>query len=181
MTRQSRSQLVLGIVLILLGTWFVAQKTFPSLAEFTDQYFQGPFILVWVGAFLLFLGLFTGNPGMAVPAAIVAGVGGIIWYNDNYAAQGQGAWAYMWTLIPGFVGLGSVIAGLLGDNPRQNISRGLNSMVVSAVLFIIFAAIFGGLNLLGNYGPAILLILLGVWLLGRAVWKSFRGGRGENA
>lgn len=180
MSRQGRSQLILGLVLILVGAWFIVTKTVPSLADFTDKYFQGPFILVWIGAFLLALGLFTGNPGLAVPAAIVAGIGGIIWYNETYAPQGQGAWAYMWTLIPGFVGVGSVISGLLGDNPRQNISRGLNSMAVSAVLFLIFATIFGGLNLLGAYGPAVLLIVLGIWLLGRAVWRSYRGG-GENA
>jgi len=180
MTRQGRSQLVLGLILILLGAWFVATKTIPSLGAFADAYFEGPFILMWIGAGLLLLGLLTGNPGMAVPAAIVAGVGGIIWYNETYASNGQGAWAYMWALIPGFVGIGSIIAGLLGDNPRQNISRGLNSIVVSAALFLIFAAIFGGLNVLGNYGPAILLILLGLWFLGRSVWKSFRN-RSDNA
>lgn len=174
MTRQSRSQLVLGLILILLGVWFVAQKTVPSLAQFANQYFQGPFILMWVGALILVLGMLTGNPGLAVPAAIVAGIGGIIWYNDTYATQA--AWSYMWTLIIGFVGIGSVIQGLLGDNARQNISRGLNTMVVSAVLFLIFSAVFGGWNLLGNYGPAILLILLGVWILGRSIWNSYRKG-----
>lgn len=180
MTRQGRSQLVLGLILILLGAWFVAQKTIPSLGDFADTYFQGPFILMWIGAGLLLLGLLTGNPGMAVPAAIVAGVGGIIWYNENFASQGQGAWAYMWALIPGFVGVGSIIAGLLGDNPRQNISRGLNSIVVSAVLFLVFATFLGGLSILGEYGLPIVLILLGVWFLGRSIWKSFRGG-GDNA
>lgn len=180
MTRQGRSQLVLGLILILLGAWFVATKTVPSLGEFADTYFQGPFILMWIGAGLLLLGLLTGNPGMAVPAAIVAGVGGIIWYNETYASNGQGAWAYMWALIPGFVGVGSIISGLLGDNPRQNISRGLNSIVISAVLFLVFATFFGGLTVLGEYGLPIVLILLGVWFLGRSVWKSFRHG-GDNA
>lgn len=180
MTRQGRSQLALGLILILLGAWFVATKTVPSLGEFADTYFQGPFILVWIGAGLLLLGLLTGNPGMAVPAVIVAGVGGIIWYNETYASNGQGAWAYMWALIPGFVGVGSIISGLLGDNPRQNISRGLNSIVVSAVLFLVFATFFGGLTVLGEYGLPIVLILLGVWFLGRSIWKSFRHG-GDNA
>ncbi len=78
----------------------------------------------------------------------------------------------MWTLIPGFIGLGSIAAGLLGDNPRQNFKSGFNALVFSAVFFLIFASIFGGLELLGAYGPAILLIALGLWLLGRAVWKS---------
>ena len=174
MTRQGRSQLILGIILILLGVWFIAQKSVPSLAEFTDKFFQWPFTLLWIGALILFIGLFTGNPGMAVPAAIVAGIGGIFYYNDTYATQS--AWSYMWTLIPGFVGVGSILQGLLGDNPRQNISHGLNSMVASAVLFLIFSAIFGGWTILGNYGPAILLILLGVWVLGRSLWKSYRKG-----
>jgi hypothetical protein len=171
--------LVLGLILIALGAWFVAQKVFPDLAAFADKYFEGPFILMWIGAFIFLLGLLTGNPGMSVPAVIVAGIGGIIWFNENYAPEGQGAWAYMWTLIIGFVGLGSVIQGLLGDNPRQNISRGLNTMVVSAVFFLVFSAIFGEWDLLGNYGAAVVLILLGVWLLGRSVWNSLRKGGGD--
>jgi hypothetical protein len=178
MTRQGRSQLILGIILILLGVWFVVQKSVPPLAEFTDKFFQWPFTLMWIGALILVLGLLTGNPGMAVPATIVAGIGGIFYYNDTYATQS--AWSYMWTLIPGFVGVGTVIQGLLGEDTRHNISRGLNTMVASAVLFLIFSAIFGGWNLLGNYGPAILLILLGVWVLGRSLWKSYRKGN-DNA
>ena len=172
MGKQSRSQLVLGFILILLGAWFLAERTIPSLSEFADQYFKWPFILMWIGALILVIGLFAGNPGMAVPAAIVAGLGAIFYYNDTYAG-GQDAWAYMWTLIPGFVGIGSIIAGLLGENTRQNLRHGLNSLIFSAVAFLIFASIFGGLDLLGKYGPAILLIGLGVWLLARSLWKAF--------
>jgi hypothetical protein len=181
MKKQGRSQLVLGIILILLGAWFVAQRAVPSLAEFADKFFEWPFTLMWIGAFILIVGMLTGNPGAAVPAAIVAGIGGILYYNDTYAAQGQAAWSYMWTLIPGFVGVGSIIAGILGDNPRQNISHGLNSLVFSALAFLIFASIFGGLSLLGNYGPAILLICLGVYLLGRSIWKSYSSSRKDDS
>ena len=84
----------------------------------------------------------------------------------------------MWALIPGFVGVGSILAGLLGDNAAHNIKRGLNLMVVSAVLFLVFSSFFGGWELLGNYGPAILLILLGLWVLGSGVYRSFRN-KGE--
>jgi len=180
MLKQGRSQLVIGLILILLGAWFVAQRMDPRLAEFAATYFQGPFIIMWVGAFILLFGVLTGNPGMAVPAVIVAGVGGIIWYTENMAPDGSAAWSYMWTLILGFVGIGTVLQGLLGDNARYNISRGLNTMVVSAVLFLIFSAIFGKLDILGNYGPAVLLILLGVWVLGRGLWRSMRN-RGNDA
>lgn len=171
MSKRSRSQLVLGIILVLLGAWIILGKAVPSLTDLADRIFEWPFTLMWVGALILVIGMLTGSPGMAVPAAIVAGIGGIFYYNDTYATQA--AWSYMWTLIPGFIGVGSIIAGLLGDNPRQNLKNGLNSLVISAVLFLIFASLFGGLTLLGNYGPAILLIALGVWLLGRSLWKSF--------
>jgi hypothetical protein len=179
MSKQGRSQLVLGIILILLGAWFLAERTVPSLAGIADKLFQWPFTLVWIGALILVVGMLTGNPGAAVPAAIVAGIGGIFYYNETYASQA--AWSYMWTLIPGFIGIGSILAGLLGDNPRQNIVHGLNSLVFSAVAFLIFASVFGGLNLLGSYGPAILLIGLGVWLLGRGLWKSFFRKDSSNA
>jgi hypothetical protein len=171
MNRQSRSQLVLGIILILAGVWFFASRTLPSLAEFTNNIFEWPFTLMWIGALILVIGLFTGNPGAAVPAIIVAGIGGIFYYNDTYATQA--AWAYMWTLIPGFIGLGSILAGLLGDNTRQNLRNGFNSLIFSAAAFLIFASIFGPLELLGNYGIAIVLIGLGVWLLLRSLWNSF--------
>jgi hypothetical protein len=84
----------------------------------------------------------------------------------------------MWTLILGFVGVGSILAGLLGDNTAHNLKRGLDMMVISAVLFLVFASFFGGLKMLGNYGPAILLILLGMWVLGNGLYRSFRN-RGE--
>ncbi|MDD2920958.1 MAG: hypothetical protein PHQ36_01620, partial [Anaerolineales bacterium] len=113
-----------------------------------------------------------GQPGMAVPAAIVAGIGGIFYYQDLTGRHES--WAYMWTLIPGFVGVGTVVAGLLGENTVSNLKHGLNLMVVSAVLFLVFSSFLGGWRLLGSFGPAILLILLGVWVLGNGIYRSFR-------
>lgn len=179
MSKQGRSQLILGVILILIGAWFLATKTVPSLAEFSAKYFQWPFTLMWIGALILIIGLMSGNPGMAVPALIVAGIGGIFYYNEAYAG-GQSAWSYTWTFIPGFIGLGSILAGLLGENTRRNIVNGLNMLVTSVVLFLVFASFFGGLAILGDYIPAILLIALGIWLLARSLWKSFRRG-GSNA
>jgi len=47
-------------------------------------------------------------------------------------------------------------------------------MVVSAVLFLVFASFLGGLDILGSYGPAVLLILLGLWVLGSGLYRSYR-------
>jgi hypothetical protein len=172
MNRQGRTQLALGVILILLGAWFLADKSIPAFHSLFDKYAEFPFNMFLIGVGILVVGLVLGQPGMAVPAAIVAGIGGIFYYQrmtNDYTS-----WSYMWTLIPGFVGVGAILSGLLGDSTAHNFSRGLNMIVVSAVLFLIFGSFFGGLQLLGNYGPAILLILLGLWVLGRGLYRSFR-------
>jgi len=176
MNRTGRSQLALGVILILLGGWFLLDRVNPAFHSFFAKYTEWPANLLLIGLGLLIFGVVTGNPGMAVPAAIVAGVGGILYYQS--ATENYASWSYMWTLIPGFIGIGSILAGVLGDNFPHNVRRGLNMMVVSAVLFLIFASFLGGLSLLGNYGPAILLILLGLWMLGSGIYRSYRKREG---
>ena len=179
MNKQSRSQLALGLILILAGAWFFAKETIPVVAEFADQFFQWPYTLVWIGALILVIGLLTGNPGMSVPAMIVAGIGGIFYYIEEFGSYSD--WSFLWALIPGFVGVGSILAGILGDNPRQNISRGFGLLLFSAAIFLVFATWLGDIALIGEYGPAIVLIGLGLWLLGRSLWKSFTNRGGQNA
>jgi hypothetical protein len=165
---KNRGQLALGIILILLGGLFLAQLQFPALTKWMGMYMQYPLNIVAVGAGIFVVGLLVGAPGMAVPAAIVAGVGGILYYQEM--TQDPSVWSYMWTLIIGSVGVGEILSGLLSRNMGQARS-GANTVVVSAVLFVIFAAIFGKLNLLGAYGPAILLILVGIWVFVRGLWR----------
>ena len=170
--RQGRTQLALGLILILLGAWFLADRTMPTVHELFAKYMEWPFLLITIGAGLLLLGLLLGAPGMAVPAAIVAGIGGIFIYqtaHDDYAS-----WNYMWTLIPGFLGVGSVLAGLLGLNTLHNLKRGLRWIFFSAVLFLVFSWFLGGRQLLGNYVPAIVLMLLGLWVLGSGLIQTLR-------
>lgn len=177
MNRQGRTQFVLGLVLILLGAWFLADRSLPAFHDLVGRYMEWPFSLVSIGVGLLLLGLVLGAPGMAVPAAIVAGIGGIFYYFDRVGDYSD--W-YMWLLVPGFVGVGSVLAGLLGENTRHNVRRGLNLMVISAVLFLVFSSVLGGWDRMGSYGPAILIILLGLWLLANGIfrtWRQVRSGR----
>jgi hypothetical protein len=123
-----------------------------------------PTNMLAIGAAILLIGLLVGAPGMAVPAAIVAGLGGIFIYQKAY--NDPGSWSFMWALIPGFVGVGNVVAGLLGRDGSQARS-GLNLIVTSLVMFVIFATIFGRATILGAYGPALLLIVAGIWFLAR--------------
>ncbi|MCL4275290.1 MAG: hypothetical protein KJZ77_15575 [Anaerolineales bacterium] len=172
MNKQGRSQLALGVLLILLGGWFLLDRTVPAFHDFFSKYTEWPVNLLLIGGVIFVLGLVLGSPGMSVPAAIVAGIGGIFYYQQ--ASGDYGSWSYMWTLIPGFVGVGSVLAGLLGDNTSHNLKRGMNMIVFSAVLFLVFSAFFGGWTILGSYGPAILLILLGLYVLGSGLYRSYR-------
>lgn len=172
MNTRGRSQLALGVILILLGAWFLMDKTLPAFHSFFNQYTEFPLNMLLIGAGILIVGLVLGQPSMAIPAAIVAGIGGIFYYQE--LTNNYDSWSYMWALIPGFVGIGIVLSGLLGENTAHNLKRGLNLMVISAVLFLVFASIFGGLDMFGNFGPAILLILLGLWVLGNSLYRSFR-------
>ena len=167
---QNRTQLALGIILILLGGWLVATKQIPELQTWLSHNYVWPMWVIGAGAIILIIGMLVGAPGMAVPACIVAGVGGILYYQN--ATNDFSSWSYLWTLIPGFVGVGSILAGLLGDNTRRNLSHGINALVTSAVLFLIFATVLGGLKLLGNYGLPVILILLGVYIIARGLFRT---------
>jgi hypothetical protein len=170
MQKRNRTQLVLGLILILVAGWLIATRISPDLARIiTLPAFEWPMWVVLSGALLLVIGLLVGAPGMAVPACIVAGIGGILYYQN--ATGNWGSWAYMWTLIPGFVGLGSLLAGLLGDDFKQSVRDGLNSLLISAILFAIFGTFFHAWTIFGDYSayiPIALLFLGGIWLIVRS-------------
>jgi len=169
--RTNRSNLFLGILLILIGGWLVVTRQVPAVQDWLDNTFTWPMWTIGAGLLVLLIGLITGAPGMAVPASIIAGVGGILYYQNQ--TDDFGSWSYMWALIPGFVGIGTILAGVLGENRRRNLTHGLNLIVTSTVLFLLFATFFGGLSILGDYGAAIILILLGLYVLLRGF---VRGG-----
>lgn len=178
MNRRDRTQLILGLLLILLGVWFFAVRQVPALKAWSELQFQWPFYVIGAGALILFIGLLTGAPAMAIPASIVAGIGGILYYQNRF--NDWESWSFLWTLLPGFVGFGIILTGLFGQDTRHNLGHGLNLMVISAVLFLIFAAFFQRLNILGAYGPAILLILLGLYVIGHGLFRSRGPGGGQN-
>lgn len=161
MNKKTRSNLAVGIILILVGGWFLATQIFPDLGDWFWSTFDWPFVIIGVGVCLLIFGLFAGAPGMAVPAAIVTGIGGILAYQN--ATGDWTSWSYIWALIPGFVGIGIIISALLGDGGREGFRSGLTMVFISAILFLIFSSIFGA-NPLGQWWP-VLLIGLGLWLL----------------
>ena len=169
MEKRNRTQLVLGLILILVAGWLIATRINPDLARIIHlPPFDWPMWVVLSGAMLLVIGLLAGAPGMAIPACIVAGIGGILYYQN--ATGNWESWSYMWTLIPGFGGVGSLLAGILGDDFKQSVRHGLNTLLVSVILFAIFGTLFGGWTIFGAYAqyvPIALLFLLGLWFIVR--------------
>lgn len=175
--KQNRSNLALGIILLIVGGWLLVTRQVPALQEWMESNFTWPMWTIGAGILVLLIGLITNAPGMAVPASIIAGIGGILYYQDQ--TGDFASWSYMWALIPGFVGVGSILAGLLGEATRRNLGHGLRLIVTSAVLFLIFATFFGGLSILGEYGLPVLLILLGVYVLARGFLREGRRNTNE--
>jgi len=116
MNKERRANLAIGILLILLGTWFLVSQIFPQLKDIIGLDNAWPLIVIGVGVFLLLLGLLIRVPGLAVPACIVGGIGGILYW--QFFNQNWESWTYSWALIPGFVGAGVILARLLGDDDQ---------------------------------------------------------------
>lgn len=167
-----RSNLASGLVLILLGLLFLSYQLMPGWWVWLNVEMTWPLIVVGVGAFLLLLGLVAGEPGMAIPACIVGGIGGLLYWQNS--TGNWASWAYAWTLIPGFVGLGIILASLLGEG---RLWEGLNSggglLLTSLVMFAIFSSFLGGMDIFGPYWP-VLLIALGLLILLRSYINSRR-------
>ena len=162
-----RTGIVGGIILILLGVLFLASEIYPQMFEF----WEWPFIIIGLGGIFLVWAILSGAGGLAVPGAILAGIGGILYY-QNLTSDWE-SWAYIWALIPGFVGVGIIIGGFIDRNIKDGFSSGVVLLLISAILFFAFGSAFGLEPSITKYWPA-LLILLGIVSLIRAVLSGKR-------
>ena len=158
---KTRSSIVGGLIMIAVGVLFLLLQLFPGLGDFFDIGQLWPLLIMLVGLFFL-VGAVWGTPPLAIPGSIVGGIGLILLY-QNLTGQWD-SWAYVWALIPGFVGIGLIIAGVLGRLPEQ-VAAGRRLLVISLVLFVVFALFFTGFG--GQFGQfwPLALIGLGLWLL----------------
>lgn len=169
MTR--RANLAVAFFMILIGSWFLAIQFFPALKVFAYGAGTWPVSIIGAGTLLGILGLLFWAPGMLVPAAVVAGIGSLLYWQN--ATGDWASWAYAWALIPGFSGVGILLSGLL-QRRWGMVQAGGWMLLYSLVLFAVFGSFLGGWGLIGQYWP-LLLILLGLIVLGQ---NFFRQGRG---
>lgn len=167
---QSRNRnLGLGVLLVLLGAWFLAVQFVPGLGTWVERYFDWPWIIVGIGLLFVLTGALSGVAELAIPGSIIGGIGGLLYYQN--ATGDWDSWAYAWTLIPGFVGVGIFITNVLKGRFREALREGSGSIVISVLLFGVFGSFMGGPAILGQYWP-VLLILLGLWMLVRPLFGT---------
>lgn len=143
--------------MIVVGFLFLALQMFPRFFRFFDIGNQWPLIVIIVGVVFL-ISAFASTPQLAIPGSIVTGVGSILYY-QNLSGHWD-SWAYIWALIPGFVGVGLILSARLGGQ-GHTAAAGRRLLAISVVLFLVFAAFFSGFS---QFWPVVL-ILVGIWLL----------------
>jgi hypothetical protein len=167
MDTQKRKTIAGGLVLILLGIFYllIQFNVFPGFVFDAGEHW--PFFIIGVGVVLFLVGLVTLTPDMMVPACVVGGIGALLLWQNTYNVWES--WAYAWTLIPGFSAVGMFLAFLLGGRDRYPLSATIDTLLTSLILFGIFGAAFGAFRGMGEvekYWP-LLLILAGVLILVR--------------
>lgn len=170
MSNNKRRSISSGIILILIGLLFLLMQVVPALRVWAGSSFSWPMGIITVAFGLLVIGALTGTADMLVPACIVGGIGAILYLQYSGTLTWE-SWAYLWTLIPGFAGLGVFTAGLVRWNKKEMVD-GIQTMLVSGVLVLVFGSLMGdmfGHFPLRQYLP-ILLIALGVFLFVRALF-----------
>lgn len=167
MEEQRSAGLAWGLILILVGLLLLVIQFMPGWSERIFSPYNWPLLIVGAGGIFLLLGLLTRAPGLVIPACIIGGIGGLLYW-QNLTGNWE-SWAYAWTLIPGFSGVGTVLLGLLTRN-RHTIQGGLWTIFGSLVALAIFGLIFGAEGRFLQYWP-LLLIILGFWLLVQALFR----------
>ena len=162
-----KNGIVLGIILIILGLLFLAREIAPQYFQFWDW----PFIIIGLGGVFVLWAILSGTGGLAVPGSILAGIGGIFYY-QNLTGDWD-SWSYIWSLIPGFIGVGIIISGIIDREYKEAFTGGLVMLLISGILFFTFGSAFGLPEEITMYWPA-LLILLGFVALVRALFPSKR-------
>jgi hypothetical protein len=157
-----RASIVSGVFLVLLGLIFLVREIAPQYFRF----WEWPMFIIGFGGFFLLWAVLSGTGGLAIPGSIIAGIGGILYYQE-LSGEWE-SWSYIWTLIPGFVGIGIMLGSLIDGNFKKSFGAGLTLLLISAIMLFSFGAAFGLDPQITQYWPA-LVIGLGIIILIRAI------------
>ena len=155
-----------GLILILLGAWFLAVQFIPTLEAWAHG--QWALSVIGVGVIFLLASVLTNTPGLSIPAFIVGGIGGLLYYQN--VTGHWNTWAYAWTLIPGFVGLGLLFFSLQ-TRDKDTRKAGFIMVFLSMIMFAIFGSFLGAPKEIIQYWP-VLLVIAGISSMSNAIFGN---------
>lgn len=164
MAQQRIGNLIGGVVLIGLGMLFLLFQFIPGLGNLFRIDLFWPLIIIAVGALFLTAAVATRTPPLAIPGSIIGGIGCLL-FLQNITGYWE-SWAFAWTFIPGFVGVGIALNGLLSGKVNEGLRSGGVLIAISFALFVVFATFLGPFAFLSRLWP-LLLIFAGLALLAR--------------
>lgn len=170
-----KGNVTFGILLILAGALFLVVELVPSVSDWYSQFAGWPFWVIGPGLLFLTAAVISGVSALAIPGSIISGLGLILHYQES--TGDWESWAYGWTLIVGFVGIGVFLMHLLDGNIKKAFKEGINLVLTSAIMFLMFGsmmrAIFGQEPFFGDYWP-VLIIIWGFWMLIKPLLRGSR-------
>lgn len=172
----SNSRTIPALILIGLGVLLLVAQLSGGIGWLFGT--AWPLLIVLPG--LLFLGLaFFGDQnavGFFFPGTIVTGIGAILLF-QNLTDKWE-SWAYVWALIPAFVGVALMLSGSkTGQESQIRAGRGL--ALSFGIVFLAMAAFFELFIFAGDAGFAQWLIPLA--LIGVGVYLFIGGRNGEKS
>jgi peptidoglycan/LPS O-acetylase OafA/YrhL len=115
--------------------------------------------------------------GFLVPAAILGGIGGILYYQNT--TGDWASWAYIWALIPGLVGLGLLVGSFIDRRCGDARKAGFLMLLISLAVTALLGAFFTN-NIGFDYAWPIILILAGIVFLFQGIFRRNRKRQENN-
>jgi hypothetical protein len=167
--KSKRGDIAGGIILVFIGIVFLVWQLAPGLfSDVLGIEFTWPLLIVGIGAIFLLAGILTLQGGFLVPASILGGIGGILYYQNT--TGDWASWAYIWALIPGFVGLGLLLGSLIDRSMRDARKTGFFMLLISLGVTAIMGAFFTN-NVGFDYAWPVILILAGLIFLFQGLFR----------
>jgi len=174
-SRPGSSGLALGIVLVVVGVFFLFMRIF----DVDLSSYGWPLYVIIPGLTLLVVGFISLGTGALVPGGIITMTGLVLAYQN--ATNDWPSWSYAWALVlPGGVGIGIFLQGLR-DRDRRQMKIGRTLMFWALMIFLIGFVLFESIlnvsgidyGIVGRAALPVLLIVIGVTLLARS-WQRSR-------
>src|SRR5215472_4101370 len=156
--------LVMGVVLILIGSIYLAIELVPRLREIDVAHYGWPVFVILPGLLLIGVaGTIPDASGLCVPGGIVIMAGVVLFVQNVFDLFATAT--YAWALVaPGGVGLGMWLQGMVDESPGLRVS-GAQTLGSGFIIFLLSALFFETVHVSGVTFPLLLRLLLGIVII----------------